>query len=307
MINNKLLRLLIPNTVEVIMNAKKASSSRMIENLGDIEFITQSVLVSSASTTIKIQLIDDNDFGTLVAGDANRFFLASRLSLNRARQDHERNASWQAIEHYYAAYYAVHYLIRMTGVSLTNLDQSSIDSINRKFIGVQPSQIPTGLYVLTYNEQTKELILNKKTKKGAAGSHVNAWQLWLDLVEKLTVLAKSDAVEYVKASLELSLHKQFVSITSGAYRPPELRNAINYRFEGQSWIFEKISSKMIGKIQSAIRSNAGLGVGNSLDLIGLIENNHLVTDLAKDLFVHTSNSYPKSIFRSVKNQYANYF
>lgn len=200
---NKLTRLFLPLVVNGVLQTRRNSHNRFIEKIDELEFLTREIIQNQNETNIKLQILDEDLLCQLLSGEANKFFLASRLSLDRAIQAQVNNASWQAVEHYYAAYYAAHYLIRLTGVSLTNLDARATNTILRnQLTGASQPNISTGLYTLRYDQSAKILQLKKKSKKGPGGSHQEAWQLWEELVEKLRIRTDSDPSEYISTSLE---------------------------------------------------------------------------------------------------------
>ena len=303
----KLTRLFIPIMVEDVLSARRSSHDRLVEKLQDLEFVTRSVSQTSDELEIKLQILDVDLLHQLLAGEANKFLLASRVSHERSIQNQENNASWQAIEHYYSAYYAVHYLIRLTGISITNLDSKSVESIVRSNIsaGVHIT-VPTGLYTLEYEKISKILTLKKNLKKGSGGSHQDAWKLWEDLVEKLRVGTNSDPVEYASTSVDLSMHKIFLVKSTAKYNPSDIRGEINYQFKGGSWMFEKNSKTSIGNIQRSISNTLPQAIIKTPSPEALISNNKVIIGLAKAIFSHASDSYPRSICRSIANKYSTY-
>lgn len=76
--------------------------------LHELEFSTKSVKKIADKIEIELQILDVDLLYRLLAGEANKFLLASRVSHERSTQNQLSNASWQAIENYYAAYFSVH-------------------------------------------------------------------------------------------------------------------------------------------------------------------------------------------------------
>lgn len=303
----KLVRLILPNVVDGVLQSRRQSYGRLVEKLQELEFVTRSITHNPNDVTIELQVIDEDLLFFLFSGESNKFLLASLLSYERALQSQRGNAAWQAIEHYYAAYYAIHYLLRVTGVSLSNLDSIATDAIIRNQLGpAKINSIPGGLYVLRYDNSTKTIVLTKNLKSGAGGSHQDAWKLWLELIGKLQLTATSDPVEYARESLNLSTHKSFVLRSTGRYNPPELRGEINYQFKGGAWIFEQNASQSIRRLQAMIAETPLSSSNPTVPPEFLVSNNALIIHFAKTLFLHSSDSYPKSICRSLKNKYAAY-
>ncbi len=159
---NKLIRLFTPLAVEGVWAVKRNSHGRLVEKLNDLEFVVRGLIKTDKTLTVELQILDEALLYRLLAGEANKFLLASRLTYNRSAQDQVANASWQAVEHYYAAYYAVHYLLRITGVSVTNLDDSGARIIESSSLGtLAPNTVPSGLYLMSYDKGLKILTLKK--------------------------------------------------------------------------------------------------------------------------------------------------
>lgn len=303
----KLARLLAPIIVDGVLAVKQNSKHRLVEMLHELEFVTRSFTQLPDSIVIELQILDVDLLFRLLAGEANKFLLASRISHERATQRQTNNASWQAVEHYYAAYYSVHYLLRLTGLSVTNLDSRATNAIIRSNLATTPiSQVPNGLYLMQFDDQTNILTLRKNTKRGPGGSHQDVWQLWEGLIDKLKNQATTDLVEYAAVSISLTEHKNFLTRSTAKYNPPEIRGEINYQFKGGSWIFEPKAQESIERIQRLISSHQpSLSIG-SPTTDGLIASNKIIISLAKTIFVNAAERYPKSIGRSIANKYAAY-
>jgi len=303
----KLIRLLLPLIVEGVLKARRTSHDRLIEKLHELEFYTRNIITTSDDINIELQILDENSLYQLLAGEANRFLLASRLSHNRAAQVQVKNAAWQTVEHYYAAYYAAHYLLRLTGTSLTTLDSKATTAIRKsQLVATDQVSVPEGLYTLRYEDSTKTLILKKSIKKGRGGSHQDAWQLWEELVEKLRARTSSDPVEYTGISIDLTAHKSFLLKSTGKYNPPEIRGEINYQFKGGAWIFEKDAATIVRRLQLAISEPPSPTPIKTSSPEGLISNNKIIIGLAEAIFLHSTEKYPKGICRSLANKYNDY-
>jgi hypothetical protein len=304
MSSKKLNRLFLPIVVESIATAKRRSSARLVERLTEVGFSTRKVDQTTDFVDIEIQILDKDAICDLIAGESIKFFLASRLSYYRSIQEQPKNAAWQAVEHYYAAYYAAHFLFRITGTLVSNLDKSITDAIRTNFFsGLPVSPIPSGLYSLKYDESMGTLSLIKNMRRSAGGSHQEAWMLWFELVAKMQVNAQQDPREYASIALDLVEHRRFLEISTGRYRPPELRGEINYQFKGGTWEFESSASSSIRKAQLAIRQMRQGTISRAHSAESLVSNNFLIIELARSIFCYFAENYPRSIFRSVANKY----
>lgn len=302
----KAIRLLGPLMVEGVLSVRNHSHDRLVEMLHELQFITRSITKTNDHIIINLQILDVEPFYRLLAGEANKFLLASRVSHERSTQDQLNNASWQAIENYYAAYYGVHYLLRLTGVSVTNLDARGTNSIERSNYGAPPTfPVPGGLYIIKFDDASKILTLTKSIKK-SGGSHQDAWQLWENLIEKLRLQTNTDPMEYASISIDLAEHKRFLIKSTAKYNPPEIRGEINYQFRGGLWVFEKNAARSIGILQRSISGAEPFTSSGAATPEGLIANNKIIISLAKAVFMHAAEKYPKGVCRALSNKYKPY-
>jgi hypothetical protein len=301
----KLVRLILPLVIGGIVGARRRSGDRLVDKLDEITFVTRSIREVMGITQIELQVLDEEPLFNLLSGEACRFVLASLISHQRSLQVQNGNAAWQAVEHYYSAYYAIHYLLRTTGVAVTNLDDQAVANILKNQLGPpSATSLPGGLYTLHYDDSAKIATLTKR-KKSTGGSHMVAWQLWTTLVDRLSTNTAADIAEYGRESIELAAHKRFIVKSQGRYSPPEIRAEINYRFKGGVWVFEK--DKSVSRIQASIASTANPTIGQQFDTDSLISNNKFIVGLAMALFKHSASVYPKAISKVIAHTYAEYF
>lgn len=298
-------RLIQPALLAGIFGVRRRSFDRLVEKLSDLEFITRSVETDSKAGTceIKLQILDEDLLCHLLNGEALRFFQAAILSHSRSEQNEPRNFAWQAVEHYYSAYYSIHYLARMLGRSLSSLNSESVRAIKNNIFHSSAQTIPEGLYQLRYDSNEKLLTLNKKKKTG--GSHKDAWAIWETIINEMILVCKSDDVEYAAEEVLLKAHKQFVLRAEGYFRPPEIRGEINYQFRGGCWRFEKNSEKSIRLLQGGLKTLESPGSSlSSVDLDALLRNNEFIFSLAQEVFKTSAKDHPRSIARAVLNEYS---
>lgn len=297
----KIDRLFKTLTCPLILGAGKIAHGRAIEKIDDLNFsLTQ--VVQSPHQTLTLQMIDNKEFAFFIAGEANRFFLASMVSLARAKDDQSQNLSWQVVEHYYSAYYAVHYLIRVSGVSLTNIDKATLRIILRSnMTGSTYQSLESGLNLMRYDQLCETVTLEKKDKKG--GSHIDAWASWVFVVERLLLAVNSDIEEYAESAVSLSEHLGFIKRSNDTFSPTIIRNEINYQFTNNAWCFDDLTKEKIKRVRRALSENH-LELKNNGDLLeSLICNNNFIISLAKKVFTSASENNAKSICRSLLNKY----
>lgn len=284
-----------------IVGAGRLAHGRTIEKLEDLNFTLVDV-TQSPNQKIMLRMIDSQEFSHYMAGEANRFFLASMISWNRSQSEENENLSWQIVEHYYSAYYAVHYLIRIAGLSITNVDKPTLRIIQRSNItGRAFGNLESGLNLMHYDRECENIILEKKDRKG--GSHIDAWASWVSVVEQLLSETNSDIQEYAETAVSLSEHLAFIKRTNDTFSPTVIRNEVNYQFANNAWCFDGLTKDKIRRVRAAINDNSLL-LRNSGDLLeNLVCNNNLIISLAKRVFKSASNYNSKSICRLLIHKY----
>ncbi len=312
----KLLRLFTFLASDLISGARKRSVTKFTAGLNEINFLVSSFTPASpkikASATsqaipavaqkINLFMIDEKKFAKLIAGEAHKFFLASMISLERARQSQQHNLSWQIVEHYYSAYYAVHYLMRVCGYSLTNIDDASLKTI------VKSSTVPMtnpsgGLSTITFSDDCTQVVITKNEKGG--GSHKDAWAIWAQILDKIMIEAKKDDHEYSSLELNLVMHRKFITTNDQKYNPSDIRGEVNYQFKGDSWCFENDINHRVNSLHKEILNDTYSLVDSDDRVINLINNNQFIINLARSYFKASTEQYSYGICRSIHNQYKN--
>lgn len=314
--DDKLLRIFSHFSRELVAGARKKSVTRFSENLDNLDFIVRGFApaTSKVSATevapaipaspqiIDIFMIDDVKFGKFIAGEAHKFFLAAMVSLDRSRQIQQHNLSWQVVEHYYAAYYAVHYLMRIFGFSLTNIDDKAIRKIKEGSV-VPMDGIRSGLSTMEFSIDCKELIITKNEKGG--GSHKDAWAIWVKIINQLINECKKDHVEYSSLEMELLAHKSFIAVNDQKFNPSEIRGEVNYQFKGNSWCFEDETNSRVSLVTKELTKDDYNLTSSDDKILKLINNNKFIINLAKLFFEYASTEYKNGICRSLHHQFKN--
>ena len=290
-------RLMLSCAVPDIAMAARYQKERAVDNLKDVQASLIGVDASSNSFTMRI--LDRKGFGDYIAGEAARFWLASMFSLVRASQSEEKNAAWQVIELYYAAYYAAHFAIRITGQSISQMDSGATNQVQRNNLTGSPFKPNTGLYKLEY----KDLDNVKFTPipKGG-GSHKSAWASWESTIRELLAHTEEDISEYIEQSVSLLEHQKRIS--PGSYNAPsEIRAEINYQFKGQLWPFEERPKRYIEKINAMVASSDKKISGSASQPEVLITTSKYIIYLAHALVESSVKRYPKSILNMLHQKH----
>jgi len=299
---------------ELVAGANKKSVSKFTEEMKKLnftitDFIPGSKEISATDTspridavrqTMKMIMSDEIKFGKLIAGEAHKFFLASMVSLDRSRQSQEHNIAWQIVEHYYAAYYAVHYLMRLAGYSLTNIDDATLKIIKTSAI-MDIKSANGGLSTVEFSQDCKEIVIRKNGKGG--GSHKEVWAIWIKILDVIIGAAQEDDHEYSSLEIKLQEHKRFIRISEEKFSPSDIRAEVNYQFKGDTWCFMDADNPRITKIKQHIDSDAYTLDASQDKVIRLINNNKLIISLARSAFTYSIKNYARGICRSINSQY----
>jgi hypothetical protein len=167
-----------------------------------------------------------------------------------------RSTAWLIIQSYYAAFFAANSIVRMLGISCSQLEKpqtEKIDQIAQLFKMDGGLKISTGYYQCVYNDQNKQLLCqNFKSSKG--GTHESFWNIFL---QKLKDLSNN-----ILLSGNLTIQSQAVATKidelcrilchegkNGGNWLSYVRNTVNYRHELGSWFpYENISKKTIEEL-----------------------------------------------------------
>lgn len=312
--NSKLMRLFSFMIRGLVAGANKRSVSKFTEEMSKLNYLIthfqpEIKKVKASATTpaimavkqkITMLMLDENKFGKLIAGEAHKFFLASMISLERSRQEQNHNIAWQIVEHYYAAYYAIHYLMRLAGYSLTNIDDQTLKKI-KESKAINLTSAIGGLSTLYFSEDCKDIVITKNEKGG--GSHKEAWAIWVSIIEDLIKEAAVDDAEYSSVELSLRNHKTFIKVAEGKFNPSDIRAEINYQFKGESWCFMDADNPRITKIKASINSDSFSFDATDDRVTRLINNNAFIISLARNAFTYSIENYTNGICRSINNQF----
>jgi len=137
------------------------------------------------STTIFSLSARDNGFWIGAANDCNRFACAAFETISHI-QAHPRlakSSAWNLIMAYYASFYAMHALLRIFGMSYSQLEKP----LMRKVIEIanlseetEKYKFEDGFYKIKFNK-TNNVVDFKKRKD----SHSDAWESFLNLTNEI--------------------------------------------------------------------------------------------------------------------------
>lgn len=290
-------RLMLSCCVSEVARASLYKTSKATDNLKKVD----SVIISHdpAQGSFSMRILNKDKLGEYFASESSRFWLASMFSLMRSSQKQEKNAAWQVIEAYYASYFAVQFIIRMTGRSISHLDSSLIQKIKTNNLTGMNFTPSSGLYLVEY--QDFDNVKFKPLPKGG-GSHKQAWNAWETTITDLIGCASRDIAEYAAQSIALIEHRQ--KIQSGSHATPsDIRSEINYQFKGKLWPFEEQSAPIMKKISNIIAGNEEISMTKINRPEQLISSSRYILYLAYSMVKTVTTRYPQSILSKSHNLY----
>lgn len=288
---DKIVRMQMAVSAKSILSVKKYSGERVVDGISDVQFIVRGVENYDECDVVRLQIIDRRTFCVLFLNEANRFLLASLVSFRRATQIEPDNVSWQIIEFYYAAYFAAHYLIRTSGISIANIDSIFISKVNNNVGAIRQYNLQTGIYEISYDERYDNLFLLKSKRKKPGGSHRELWDQWSQYLSRLIKYADNDILEYAHEAKFLLSHQKFIS-NSGYYTPKELRGEVNYQFKHNAWIFNDHRRRNVKTLNTCLLDLESIYPKFDNDIKSLIFNSYFMVKLASAFFIEVVEKLP---------------
>jgi len=233
---------------------KLASSLRLlwIRGLPDItgprsftteKFVQSKYLtVSNANAEDGLRLYAGNPANAVAyfSHEADRFASASFESLLTGIKvaAYPRSTGWLLIRAYYAAFFAVHALLRLHGWACTRLSSNTVNRLNLELAQFFPSspQLTGGLYLLRLQPDAREIVCQKMDGTTQGGTHEALWSILNDYLASATTTVLSvpdqDHQEFVMLAEQFKL---LIGKFGGSSWFTQLRNRINYTHEYGAW------------------------------------------------------------------------
>lgn len=173
--------------------------------------------------------------------EADRFASASFETLlsNAPVIGYERSTAWQLIRGYYAAFFAVHALLRLHGLACARITATTTTPLNKELSLLHPGSlsISGGLYYMRAKSGGSEIALTK-FDSNAGGSHEALWALLTDYMRTATERALLDSTDHVASATFAAMIDKFNTIVKkrgGDMWFTQVRNRVNYSHGYGSW------------------------------------------------------------------------
>lgn len=191
---------------------------------------------------ISIENVYWEDMVPFIGYDFSRFSLSSleTIAICARSLDDAKEMAWPLLKLYYAAFFAAHAILRLTGNGVIRLDQSIANRLSQfaSNFGLQV-QFSSGNYAYKVSQVSTSLVqLDLTVATGGAGAHEQFWTEFDKFLKSLAldVVAQSDpdsnAIIAEIDALQAALSG------NGAFRGTwlsDFRNKLNYRHEYSVW------------------------------------------------------------------------
>lgn len=198
-----------------------------------------------------------NDMLCSFAYDCNRMASAAfetMFSIERS-QKIPKSIAWLIIKSYYAAFFAGQTIIRILGISCSQLNQDSVSKIYEiaKLYENDSGllKLPSSYYSCIYNKNTKQMSFHNIKSKG--GVHESFWKVFYERIKELgkQMLASpvivSESQDVFRKLDELCQILSFRGHNNGNWLSA-VRNKVNYRHELGVWFPHRISQQNVRDI-----------------------------------------------------------
>src|ERR1044072_569117 len=192
-------------------------------------------------TSFSLRIVNENFFRA-ISKDCDRFSMASIESLCAIQPNRvfARNSSWPIINAYYAGFFAAHALLRIFGVSFSQLSNSHVRKVWEfaKVVGRDNGvvSIEEGFYEGIFSK-TDHTITFQKLKD----SHADLWKCFLHLLQRLIDIVPSTSASTPDKLRTMELLAEIKSVISQHPGGSQgnwlsiIRNNVNYQGGYGAW------------------------------------------------------------------------
>jgi hypothetical protein len=195
-----------------------------------------------ANNHFSVRASDRNYLKAALGNDCNRMASATIESISGICLDNGSNKSgaWGVIRAYYAAFFAAHSIMRMYGISCSQLDQAHVDKLFESANAVDKAgsvtRLAKGFYAIKVDRSFSNVTFQKYKD-----SHKDTWGQFLDLIEQLiTDSANVTAISKYKIEAIDILTAVKRGVTRSRCRDKGnwlsvMRNSVNYQHSHGVW------------------------------------------------------------------------
>ncbi|MBV6504873.1 MAG: hypothetical protein ILNGONEN_00428 [Syntrophorhabdaceae bacterium] len=191
-----------------------------------------------------VNVDEDRSLLAAFAFDCSRMAIASFESISGINRNSAfpKSTAWLFINSYYAAFFAAHAILRMCGVSCSQIGAQQALSVHKiaiLFGTTNGCSIAQGFYKCVYDNSAKKLICTK-FPTSAGGVHESFWTEFYNRIRKmsndiLSTNALSTKIQQVSIQLsDLCDNLCYAHCNNGSWLS-FIRNEINYQHRHATW------------------------------------------------------------------------
>jgi hypothetical protein len=190
------------------------------------------------------------------AHEADRFATAAfeTLLTGSKSEAYPRSTGWLLIKTYYAAFFALHSLMRLHGWACTRLSSENLRSINKEISQFFPGNrlFDAGLYLIKYENGGRQLrCLTLNSSLG--GTHEVLWSLLRAFFDEITIVVLSNQnQDGQKLAMMLGDFLKSLDPFGGPKWFSTVRNRLNYAHEYGAWFPYVKSTCDYDRLQSVL-------------------------------------------------------
>lgn len=199
-----------------------------------------------AQNKFTLDLVKNEYIHNMLSGfafDCNRMASAAFETMYFIEKSHKlpKSTAWLIIKSYYAAFFAAHSIIRILGISCSQLDKKQVNKIHEIATLYNQSNglnISSSYYSCTYNRSNQKLFFDNIKSNG--GTHESFWKIFYTTIQDVSnkilfsgkILSQS---QQVSTKLDELCNILSYRGKNGGNWLSAIRNQVNYRHELNVW------------------------------------------------------------------------
>jgi len=299
------------NGLNEITGKQSGSFSKWIID-GNYQIYTN---IKSEFFTLKIDpsISSRNSLLKAFAFDCNRMASASFESIQLISKSElfPKSTAWSVIQSYYSAFFAAHSILRMFGISCSQLDSVAINKVveianlfEKNPAGVN---IKNGYYKCRYDYTTHQLCCSPLASGG--GSHENFWKTFYNEFKKISsnilsasLIPDADA-QKVSGQIDAMCFNLSRNGMNGGNWLSHIRNKVNYQHEFDCWFpYQNTTKRSVSELyetsQTWLIDPMHISLTATRDILLFHRTCNFIVSLCRTLIEYMSDRCPEGKTRS---------
>lgn len=249
------------------------------------DWLVHSAWAPSSLITPKKAVLDVHDHAELVDALVNDFISLSTAAFESAisvevRGKEPDGCAWQVVSYYYSAYFAANAIMRLAGFICTNLEADVCAEINERALlygygGLdERSKVAPAVFYGLFSSSRSPSLFFQSLSGVRGGVHIQFWAGFQRFLDAVASELKSSPLPTTDKKVAKKEIQDLRDALTRSNRPngswlSEVRNAVNYRFEGGVWY--PYRSGVDGNV---LRSQLRTGVAGQSGLLAATSSDH---------------------------------